>query len=111
MADMAYDTETLRQGGRVSRQASAQADTAGSTVHGTLVSAGAFGDVGPAGALANVLDQAKAEHAKGAQTASQNTEVHGQRADTTADAGDTLTRTTTVAAQTGVSRSVVDGMS
>ncbi|MER7282496.1 AraC family transcriptional regulator [Dactylosporangium sp. NPDC000244] len=35
----------------------------------------------------------------------------GQRADTTADAGDTLTRTTTVAAQTGVSRSVVDGMS
>ena len=110
MADMSYDTETLRQGGRTSRQASAQADTAGQTVNGTLVSAGAFGDVGPAGALANVLDQAKAEHAKGAQSASVNTDVSGQRADTTAAAGDELVQVTTVAAQTGVSKSVADGM-
>ncbi|MFI5913173.1 hypothetical protein [Dactylosporangium sp. NPDC051541] len=110
MADMQYDTEQLRQGGRISRQASQTAETAGQTVNGTLVSAGAFGDVGPAGALANVLDQAKAEHAKGATTASVNTDVSGQRADVTADAGDTLTQVTTVAAQNGVSQSVADGM-
>ncbi|MFB9239667.1 hypothetical protein ACFFWC_29750 [Plantactinospora siamensis] len=111
MADMRYDTDQLRQGGRISRQASDQAGTAGTIVTGTLVSARAFGDVGPAGALANVLEQAKADHAKGAQTAAGNTDVSGQRADTTANAGDDLTRTTTVAAQSGVSRQVADGMS
>ncbi|WP_433062469.1 hypothetical protein [Dactylosporangium sp. CS-033363] len=108
---MAYDTEQLRQGGKISRQASDQADQAGTTVNGTLVSAGAFGDVGPAGSLANVLDQAKAEHAKGAQGAAVNTDVSGQRADVTADAGDQLVQVTTVAAKSGVSQQVVDGMS
>jgi hypothetical protein len=110
VADMQYDTEQLRQGGRISRQASDQADTAGATVNGTVVSGSAFGDVSPAGALANVLDQAKAHHAKGAQTAMVNTDVSGQRADTTATAGDELVVVTTAAATSGVSKQVADGM-
>jgi hypothetical protein len=110
MSDMRYNTEQLRQGGRVSRQASDMADTASNTVAGASVSAGPFGNVTPAGSLAGVLTQAQQHHAQGARTASVNRDVAGTRADTTAQAGDDLVVVTTSAANSGAARQVATGM-
>jgi hypothetical protein len=110
MADMRYNSDQLREGGRISRQASDEADSAGTAVSGAPVAAGPFGDVSPAASLAGALAQAQQQHARGAQTAAANRDVAGQRADTTASAGDDLTAVTTAAAQSGTARSVADGM-
>jgi hypothetical protein len=110
MSDMAYNTEVLRQGGRISRQASDMADSAGNTVSGASVSAGPFGNVAPAGSLAGALTQAQQHHAQGARTAATNRDVAGDRADVTAQAGDDLVVTTTVIANSGTSQSVAAGM-
>jgi hypothetical protein len=111
MSDMSYNTEQLRQGGRISRQASDKADEAGAAVSGAPVSAGPFGNVGPAGSMASVLTQAQQHHAQSAQTAAANQDVAGERADTTAAAGDDLVVVTTAAANSGTARSVATGMS
>lgn len=110
MSDMRYNTEELRQGGRISRQASDMADNAGTTVSGAPVSAGPFGNVSPAGSLAGVLSQAQQHHAQGARTASTNRDVAGDRADVTAGAGDDLVVVTTSVAYSGTSQSVASGM-
>ena len=110
MSDMSYNTDQLREGGRISRQAGERADAAGSTVSGAPVAAGPFGNVSPAGSLASVLSQAQDHHARGAQTAAVNRNVAGQRADTTAAAGDDLVVVTTAAAQSGTAQSVAGGM-
>jgi hypothetical protein len=110
MSDMRYNTEVLRQGGRVSRQASDMADTAGTTVNSAAVSAGPFGNVGPASSLAGVLTQAQQHHAQGAQTAAANRNVAGDRADTTAELGDEHVVVTTAVANSGVSQNVATGM-
>ena len=110
MSDMSYNTEQLRQGGRISRQAGDRADAAGNAVSGAPVSAGPFGDVSPAGSLASVLSQAQQHHASGAQTAAANRNVAGQRADVTAAAGDDLVVVTAAAAQSGTAQSVATGM-
>jgi hypothetical protein len=110
MSDMRYNTEVLRQGGRVSRQASDMADTAGNTVSSAAVSAGPFGNVAPAGSLAGALTVAQQHHAKGAQTASANRDVAGDRADSTAELGDNHVVVTTAIANSGVSQNVATGM-
>jgi hypothetical protein len=110
MSDMRYNTEVLRHGGRISREASDMADTAGTTVSGAPVSAGPFGNVSPAGSLAGVLSQAQQHHAQGAQTASTNRDTAGDRADVTAAAGDDLVVVTTAAANSGAAQSVATGM-
>jgi hypothetical protein len=115
MPDIRYNTDHLRQGGRISRQASDEADSAGTAVSGAPVAAGPFGNVSSAASLASVLAQAQQNHAKGAHTAAVNRDVAGQRADTTAAAGDELTAVTTVVAQSGTAQSgtaqsVADGM-
>jgi hypothetical protein len=111
MSDMRYDTDQLRDGGRTSRQASDQAQSAGNTISSAQVSAGPFGNVSPAGSLAGVLSQAQQHHARGAQTAAANRDVAGQRADVTAAAGDDLTAVTTTVARSGMARDVANGMS
>jgi hypothetical protein len=57
-----------------------------------------------------VLSEAQQHHARGAQTAAVNRDVAGQRADTTAAAGDDLTAVTTAAAQSGTAQNVANGM-
>jgi hypothetical protein len=110
MSDMRYNSEVLRQGGRISRQASDMADTAGTTVNAAPVSASPFGNVSPAGSLAGVLTQAQQNHHKGAMTAATNRNTAGDRADVTATAGDDLVVVTTAAANSGVAQNVATGM-
>lgn len=110
MPDMSYNTETLREGARGTRNAADAATDAGSTVAGTPVSAGPFGNVGPAGSLSGALGDAQQQHSRGANDAAANRDTKAVRIDRTAETGDELVVVTTTAANNGVSQGVADGM-
>lgn len=99
-ADMAYDTGTLRQGGRQAAGAGAVAADAADVLRGAECPAAALGVVAGAEALAAAVARARDAHvALGAQVHAEHVDLDA-RAGQVAGSGDGLTADTTAVART-----------
>lgn len=100
---LAYDTDVLRTGASVASEVASTVSASGTAVSGASVSAGAFGQVGKAGALAATLAEVRRQQVQHATRVAANAATAGARLRTAAYLGDQLSITTTsVAAGVGV---------
>lgn len=98
MPDIEYNSDGLRVGARGSRQSADGAEATAARLRGGVVSAGAFGNVGNAGAIAGQTETTKQERVAGAVRAGEHRDGQGERADSAAGQGDDLTAGSTAIA-------------
>lgn len=110
MSAFSYEGETLRDGARHDVRAADHADAAARQVSAVKGAPNIFGNVDGAGHLSGVIDQAQADHARGAKATSADRNDQGERASSTAAQGDDLTVTTAQVANRATVSRVANGM-
>ena len=95
MADMRYNTDDLRTGGKHADAAAESAAEAAGTLKSSAAGGSPFGNVSGAAELHGAVGHAQQRHALSAETSSQNMSTAAVRANGTAALGDDNTDETT----------------
>jgi hypothetical protein len=111
MADMRYNTDDLRTGGKHADAAAQAAEEAASTLTSAQGGPSPFGNVTGADALHGAVGHAQHHHAINAQTTSKNMDIAAVRASGAAGLGDDNTdETTKLAPRSAPAADVAKGM-